>query len=152
MMDYPPTPDPTKPFLIEWRGITMTRHGETSRDEHGTLYFSVLITNLIISSEAHGAPVVACSEKHWEESFRFMLEDSMNGLVSLLVQEELRSAEKAFPLGFKNQHEAIAVIREEYLELEREVFLKQSEYDIARQRKEAVQLAAMCMRFIKELA
>jgi hypothetical protein len=49
------------------------------------------------------------------------------------------------------EHEGIAVIREEYLELEREVFKKQTEYDCAALRKEAVHVAAMAMRFILDL-
>lgn len=67
------------------------------------------------------------------------------------VRTELERAKGLFPDFFANQHEAIAVIREEYLELEAEVFKNQKVYDIPEQRKEAVQLAAMCVRMAVEL-
>jgi hypothetical protein len=60
-------------------------------------------------------------------------------------------AKKLFPKNFANQHEAIAVIREEYIELEKEIFLNQKNYNLLRQRKEAIQLAAMCVRLVNEL-
>jgi hypothetical protein len=52
---------------------------------------------------------------------------------------------------FINQHEAIAVIRGEYLELEQECFKNQKRYDLEAQRKEAKQLAAMAIRLMIEL-
>lgn len=56
---------------------------------------------------------------------------------------------------FASEAEAIAVIREEYLELENEVFWgrKQSANEKEwkdKMRAEAVQLAAVCIRFIQE--
>jgi len=44
------------------------------------------------------------------------------------VDKELMRAKKLFPSMFINQHEAIAVIREEYLELEQECFKNQLLY------------------------
>lgn len=67
------------------------------------------------------------------------------------VLKEVERAKELYPKMFNNQHEAIAVIREEYLELEQEIFKNQKVYDIPAQRKEAIQLAAMCMRLICEL-
>lgn len=49
---------------------------------------------------------------------------------------------------FASPHEGIAVIREEYLELEREVFTSHPSND--RLRIEAMQLAAMAMRFMTD--
>jgi hypothetical protein len=46
-------------------------------------------------------------------------------------------------------HESIAVLREEYLEAEREVFAKRLDAD--RYRRELIQLAAMCVRTIEDL-
>jgi len=64
-----------------------------------------------------------------------------------LVKIELSEATSKFG-KFASQHEGIAVIREEYLELEKEVFKKQSEYDHNQLKKEATQLAAMAIRFL----
>jgi hypothetical protein len=67
------------------------------------------------------------------------------------VQSEVIRAKLLFPSMFINQHEAIAVIREEYLELEQECFKNQKKYDLEAQRKEAKQLAAMAIRLMIEL-
>ena len=67
------------------------------------------------------------------------------------IKAELLRSKTLFPAEFVNQHEAIAVLREEYLELEQECFKNQKNYDLAAQRKEAVQVAAMALRFIVEL-
>jgi hypothetical protein len=63
-----------------------------------------------------------------------------------LAAEELKRAMAKFgPMA--SAHEGIAVIREEYLELEREVFWGTGE----RMREEAVQLAAMALRFLVDV-
>lgn len=67
------------------------------------------------------------------------------------VEVEIVRAKQLFPSMFINQHEAIAVIREEYLELEQECFKNQRNYDLEAQRKEAKQLAAMAIRLMVEL-
>jgi hypothetical protein len=67
------------------------------------------------------------------------------------VSREVGRAKLLFPSMFINQHEAIAVIREEYLELEQECFKNQRNYDLDAQRKEAKQLAAMAIRLMIEL-
>jgi len=46
-------------------------------------------------------------------------------------------------------HEGIAIIREEYLELEKAIFARERDEDEIR--KEAVQTAAMCVRLIEDL-
>ena len=63
--------------------------------------------------------------------------------VFALVEVELIEATRKFgPMA--STHEGIAVIREEYLELEKEVFHGTPEA----QRDEAIQLAAMAVRFL----
>lgn len=57
--------------------------------------------------------------------------------------------------NFSSEAEAIAVIREEYMELEKEVFWGKKESANEKEwkdkmRAEAVQLAAMAIRFIQE--
>jgi hypothetical protein len=63
------------------------------------------------------------------------------------VKAELESAEKMHG-PMHSPHEALAVIREEYLEFEEEVFKKRPVREALIE--EAIQLAAMAVRFIKD--
>lgn len=70
--------------------------------------------------------------------------------VSQLVEEELQRAMQNY-VCFLSPHEGIAIIREEYRELEDEVFLKPSARSTEKMKREAVQLAAMAIRFVVDL-
>lgn len=63
------------------------------------------------------------------------------------VVRELRRATAKFG-AFASGHEGIAILREEYLELEREVFWGKHPSNV---RAEAVQVAAMAIRFIVDV-
>jgi len=52
---------------------------------------------------------------------------------------------------FNSAHEGIAIIWEEFLELQEEVFQKQSIRSITKMRKEAIQLGAMALRFVYDV-
>ena len=52
---------------------------------------------------------------------------------------------------FNSAHEGYAVILEELEELKSEVFRKKENRDMARLRKEAIQVAAMAIRFITDV-
>lgn len=67
------------------------------------------------------------------------------------IFDEVRRAKSVYKEDFVNQHEGYAVILEELDELWEEVKKNQRNYDLKAQRKEAVQCAAMCLRFIAEL-
>lgn len=62
------------------------------------------------------------------------------------VAIELMRAQARFA-PFASAHEGLAVIREEYLELEREIFHGEGE----KARAEAVQLAAMATRYLIDI-
>jgi ABC-type transporter MlaC component len=64
---------------------------------------------------------------------------------------EVLRAKSMFPNNFVNQHEAYAVILEEFDELWTEIKKNQKKYDLEAQRKEAIQTAAMLVRLIVEL-
>lgn len=64
---------------------------------------------------------------------------------------EVMRAKGMFPDKFVNGHEGYAVILEEVDELWDEVKKNQRNYDIPAQRKEAIQIAAMAIRFAAEL-
>lgn len=63
-----------------------------------------------------------------------------------LVELELRRARNRFP-AYQSAHEALAVIREEYLELEQAIF-HGGGHDAY---EEAVQLAAMATRYLVDI-
>jgi hypothetical protein len=64
--------------------------------------------------------------------------------------EELNKATAAYP-AMRSAHEGFAILLEEVEELKAHVWVKQSKRDIAAMRKEAVQVAAMALRFIADV-
>ena len=67
-----------------------------------------------------------------------------------LIREEHERAMDKFG-KFKSPHEGLSIIREEYKELEREVFSQFDKRDIDKMRKEATQLGAMALRFMVDI-
>lgn len=66
------------------------------------------------------------------------------------VSDELVAAMAKFP-PFNSPHEGLALIWEEFEELKDEVFEQYDVRSTAKMRKEAMQVAAMAIRFIVEL-
>jgi hypothetical protein len=69
------------------------------------------------------------------------------------VEEELGRAKRKHP-EMPSAHHAISVIREEYLELEKEIFTDGIDTTLGiqfRARREAIQLAVTCIRLIEFL-
>lgn len=66
------------------------------------------------------------------------------------VLEELRRAEGGFP-AMRSAHEGFSILNEEVDELWEEVKVKQSKRNMSALRAEAVQVAAMAIRFIKDV-
>lgn len=67
------------------------------------------------------------------------------------VLDELHNAIDNYP-AFNSAHEGMSVLREEVDELWDEVRVKQGKRDIAKMRHEAVQVAAMAIRFLMDIA
>lgn len=63
------------------------------------------------------------------------------------VGDELAYARAKFP-PFNSAHEGYAILDEERCELWAEVMAKQGARDVAKMRNEAIQVAAMAMRFV----
>ena len=67
------------------------------------------------------------------------------------IAAEVLRAKQLFPADFHNQHEAYAVLLEEIDELWDEIKKNHKKYDLAAQRTEATQAAAMLARLMVEL-
>lgn len=68
-----------------------------------------------------------------------------------LIANEVARAKTMYPDNFVNQHEGYAVMLEEVDELWDEIKKKQKDYDLLKQKKEAIQIAAMAVRIAVEL-
>lgn len=66
-----------------------------------------------------------------------------------LIQSELARAEKWPP--FNSAHEGYAVLLEEVDELKAHVWTKQPDRDIPAMKREAIQVAAMAVRFLADI-
>ena len=67
------------------------------------------------------------------------------------VADELNRARWIFHGTFASAHEGYGVLLEELRELETEVFKKRERRDVALMRKEALQVAAMAIRFASDV-
>lgn len=67
-----------------------------------------------------------------------------------LVKNELERATQKFG-EFKSPHEGVAIIEEEFLEFREAVFWTGTEGKIRSPQREAVQLAAMAIRYLVDL-
>ena len=67
------------------------------------------------------------------------------------IIEECVQASGHYP-PFNSAHEGYAIILEELEELKTEIFKKQSNRDVRRMRKEAIQVGAMALRFVNDIA
>ena len=68
-----------------------------------------------------------------------------------LIANEVSRAKTMFPDNFVNQHEGYSVMLEEVDEFWDEVKKNQKNYDLLKQKKEAIQVAAMAVRICVEL-
>ncbi len=75
---------------------------------------------------------------------------SKTAKIFALVEKELKAAMAAFP-KFNSAHEGYAVILEELDELKSEVWRNQKSRDHYRMQREAVQVAAMAIRFLHDV-
>jgi hypothetical protein len=74
--------------------------------------------------------------------------EQYDGLNVTLMVRELQSARRKFP-GFASAHEGYAVLLEEVLELQAEVFKKNKSRE--NMKNEALQIAAMAIRFASDI-
>ncbi len=72
------------------------------------------------------------------------------GRAIYLLRAELERASTAYD-KFNSAHEGLAVIEEEFLELRSEVYKRQTERSADLMRGEAIQVAAMALRFILDI-
>jgi len=80
----------------------------------------------------------------------YRMANSKAWFILLAIAKELQCAESLHAPMASKAH-ALGVIREEYLEFEHEVMAEKTESLNTEMRNELVQLAAMCVRAIKDL-
>jgi len=66
------------------------------------------------------------------------------------VKDEVTRAKSMWP-PFHSAHEGFAVLNEEFDELKRHVWTNQKKRDLSAMQKEAIQVAAMAVRFASEV-
>ena len=81
---------------------------------------------------------------------------TLNHETALAIKDEMESIPEKYQKPFNSVHEGLAVLREEYVELENEIFFGEKRVatkDVWRTNlgKEAIQVAAMACRIIQEL-
>lgn len=91
-----------------------------------------------------------CEDAGISASPEEMEQDYRTGAVLADVTDELMTAMEKFP-PMNSAHEGFAVLKEEVDELWDHVKAKQGSRDIAAMRKEAVQVAAMAIRFAADI-
>lgn len=89
-------------------------------------------------------------EPNGAERFLRLKEDMHIAGVMKEIHNEVAAAMERYP-AFNSAHEGYAVIKEEVDELWDEVKVKQGSRDLTKLRKEAVQVAAMALRFIVDV-
>ena len=89
-----------------------------------------------------------CKDEIFKKTYEEVKEDKMKTILNL-VGIELTKAINSYK-SFNSAHEGYAVILEELDELWDEVKKKPSKVDIEKMRKEAIQVAAMAVRFIND--
>lgn len=68
----------------------------------------------------------------------------------ILAAKELETAQANWP-RFNSAHEGLAILEEEVTELRQHVHTNQKKRDLGAMYKEAIQVAAMAMRFAQEV-
>lgn len=97
--------------------------------------------------ETHTHPCGKCHPAEFQAWLRKQeeLADAIKDL-----EAELQIALSVWP-SFNSAHEGYGVLKEEFVELEKEIFLNQKKRDPAKMRTEALQVAAMAVRLAVEI-
>ena len=81
---------------------------------------------------------------------REKLESDYDNILADVGKELKRAADLGFGL-FNSAHEGFAIINEEFDELKAHVWTKQSKRDLKAMRKEAIEVAAMAVKFVESM-
>jgi NTP pyrophosphatase (non-canonical NTP hydrolase) len=128
----------------------VSHFGLDIEEEHSFVSFLGEQNETVYSNDEILSALYSDWNKTWTAMHNTMDESTLEQ-IAVDVIAEVRRAKTMFPANFVNQHEAYAVILEEVDELWDEIKKNQRNYDLAAQRKEAIQAAAMLFRLISEL-
>lgn len=73
------------------------------------------------------------------------------GFVCVEVMNEVNRSKILYPEEFRSPHEGLGIIAEEFGELQEHIFMNHKRRDVAAMRKEAIQLAAMEVKFAVDI-
>lgn len=119
----------------------------------GRVRFALANQPNVVEESFCSCPAGVTLERRFETlAIDYEKEDAEQDLTAAIFQlrEELQRAMKNWP-AFNSAHEGLAVLEEEVCELKRWVYTNQRKRELSQMRKEAIQVAAMALRFALEV-
>jgi hypothetical protein len=130
------------PFTITIDAPTMRHPG--IRDVVQRFIPAAIAVNIIDSNDPY-VNTVDVRDKFPSE------EETPIRIVCLEVLNEVKRSKVLYPEEFRSPHEGLGIIAEEFTELQEHIFTNHKRRDVAAMRKEAIQLAAMAVKFAVDI-
>lgn len=140
-----PSGHPIYPWVVKGHEVDSPGRAAHMRTDDGHFYDFETGHRLDLVSEYVEPPArdnVVCSTG-------FVARDAY-GIAAMDALDEVHRAKSMWPGNFNSAHEGYAVALEEFDELKEHVWMNQRKRDLGAMRKEAIQVAAMALRFAAE--